>query len=80
MLRGKNIDNEKILGLSKATHVSKFETQEESIQREVDNYTRKFEEEKRKLFRAQENHREVLKEYKNQVSDLESMKTRKYKT
>ena len=38
------------------------------------------EEEKRKLFRAQENHREVLKEYQNQVTDLESMKTRKYKT
>ena len=71
MFRGSNIDNDKTLGFSKATSIARpFEPQGESIQKEIETYTRKFEEEKRKLFRAQENQREILKEYQNQVTEL----------
>jgi hypothetical protein len=36
------------------------ETQLESLQREVDTYTRKLEQEKRKYFSIQDNHKSIL--------------------
>jgi hypothetical protein len=50
------------------------------LQKEVEVYTRKFEEEKRKLFRVQENHREVLKGYQTQIDEFENLKAKKYRT
>ena len=46
----------------------------------METYTRRFEEEKRKLFRVQENHREVLKNYETRVEELEILKAKKYRT
>ena len=54
------------------------ETQTENLQREVDNYTRMLEQEKRRFFRVQENHREILKDYSERVDKLDSLKTKKF--
>lgn len=56
------------------------ETQGDVLHKEIESYTRKFEEEKRKLFRAQENQREIMNDYQSQMSDLEALKTKKYQT
>jgi hypothetical protein len=56
------------------------ETTNQVIEREIDNYTRILEKDKRKFFRVQENSNDVLKEYAKKTKELEVLKSKQYKT
>ena len=51
-----------------------YESENETLQKEVETYTRKFEEEKRRLFRIQEGHRSVFKKYNSHLHELKTLK------
>lgn len=80
MYRGSSSELDRSLDITKLSNTRITQTQGDVLHKEIENYTRKFEEEKRKLFRAQENQREIMKDYKNQMADLEMLKTKKYQT
>ncbi len=46
------------------------ETTNQVIEREIDNYTRILEKDKRKFFRVQENSNDVLKQYTKKTKEL----------
>lgn len=54
--------------------LSLHETQAESIQREIDNYTAKLEQQKRKFFSIQDTYKETLKEYDQYKQTLQESK------
>lgn len=56
------------------------ESNNQVIEREIDNYTRILEQDKRKFFRVQENRNDVLKEYNHKMKELESLKSKQFKT
>lgn len=53
MFRGSISEQEKSLDQTKLSQTRVTETQGDTLHKEIESYTRKFEEEKRKLFRAQ---------------------------
>lgn len=75
MFRGRLSEHDRNLELTKISNRTQNGlNQGDTIQKQIESYTRKFEEEKRKLFRAQENHREILKDYQSKVHDLSTLK------
>lgn len=52
------------------------ETTNQVIQREIDNYTRVLEQDKRKFFRLQESKNETIREYQNKVKELDQLKSK----
>ena len=56
------------------TGVDPTETQLETLQREVDNYTRKLQQQKRKFFGIQDNLKTVTEEYDKEKSKLNELK------
>ncbi len=50
------------------------------MERQIDNYTRKLEQDKRKFFRAQENYSEIKKQFDNKNKELETLKSKKNKS
>lgn len=80
MYRGSSSELDRSLDVTRLSNTRITQTQGDVLHKEIENYTRKFQEEKRKLFRAQENQREIMKDYKNQMADLEMLKTKKYQT
>ena len=50
------------------------ESQLETLQREVDNYTRKLEQEKKKYFSIQDTHKMVTEEYEKEKAHLNELK------
>ncbi|EGR30549.1 hypothetical protein IMG5_129680 [Ichthyophthirius multifiliis] len=51
-----------------------------SMQKEVDNYTRKLEQEKRRLFGLDETYNIVLKEYKQKIQSIKELKQKSHNT
>lgn len=66
----KTINNSSIL--SEATN--------QVFEKEIDNYTRILEQDKRKFFRAQENRNDIIKDYGAKQKELEYLKSKQYKT
>lgn len=56
------------------------ETTNQIIQRDIDNYTRILEQDKRKFFRVQENRNDIIKEYAQKTKELDLLKSRQFKT
>lgn len=50
------------------------------FEREIDNYTRMLEQDKRRFFRLQENRSEVIKEYSQKTKELDTLKSKQFKT
>jgi hypothetical protein len=50
------------------------------MERDIDNYTRRLEQDKRKFFRAQENYSEIKKDFDHKNKELEKLKSKKTKT
>jgi chromosome segregation ATPase len=56
------------------------ETTNQLIEREIDNYTRMLEQDKRKFFRVQEGRNETIKEYSEKTKELENLLGREFKS
>jgi hypothetical protein len=56
------------------------ETTNQVFEKEIDNYTRILEQDKRKFFRAQENRNDTIKDYSIKQKELEYLKSKQYKT
>jgi ABC-type transporter Mla subunit MlaD len=50
------------------------------FEREIDNYTRMLEQDKRRFFRLQENRSDIIKEYSQKNKELDSLKSKQFKT
>lgn len=56
------------------------ETTNQLIEREIDNYTRMLEQDKRKFFRVQEGRNETIKEFTEKTRELENLLGREFKS
>ena len=54
------------------------ESTNQVFEREIDNYTKLLEQDKRKFFRVQENRNEVVKEYSKKAKELDLLQNRQF--
>lgn len=78
MYKGKKLEESSIIHKSFSSSLLS-ESTNQVFEREIDNYTRLLEQDKRKFFRVQENHNEVVKEYSKKVKELDILKGRQFK-
>ena len=79
MYKGRKLEESSIIHKGLSASVLN-ESTNQVFEREIDNYTRLLEQDKRKFFRVQEHHHEVAKEYAKKVKELETVKSRQFKT
>jgi len=80
MYRSRKLEESSLLNRT-ATNASLLsETTCQLFEREIDNYTRMLEQDKRRFFRLQENRNEVLKDHAQKTKELDSLKSRAFKT
>lgn len=81
MFRGSNLKLEESY-FNKTINSSSIltETTNQVFEKEIDNYTRILEQDKRKFFRAQENRNDLIKDYSTKLKELDNLKSRQYKT
>lgn len=80
MYRSRKLEESSFINRT-ATNASLLsETTNQLFEREIDNYTRMLEQDKRRFFRLQENRNEVLKDHAQKTKELDNLKSRAFKT
>ena len=77
MYKGRKLEESSIIHKSFSNSLL-TESTNQVFEREIDNYTRLLEQDKRKFFRMQENKNEVVKEYSKKKKELETLKSRQF--
>ena len=79
MYKGKRVEDS---GMSRSILNSTIlsETTNQVIEREIDNYTRLLEQDKRKFFRLQGNREEIIKDYITKTKEFDTLKSSQFQT
>lgn len=77
MYKGKKLEESSIIQKSFSTSLL-TEAPTQTFEREIDNYTRLLEQDKRKFFRVQENRNEAVKEFSKRSKELEALKGKQF--
>jgi hypothetical protein len=81
MQRSRKLEESSLLFNRTASNASLLgETTGQLFEREIDNYTRMLEQDKRRFFRLQENRSEVLRDHAQKAKELDALKSRAFKT
>lgn len=78
--RSRKMEESSILNRTASGHSLLNESTNQLFEREIDNYTRMLEQDKRRFFRLQENRSEVIKEYSQKTKELDTLKSKQFKT
>lgn len=78
--RSRKLEESSILNRTASGHSLLNESTNLLFEREIDNYTRMLEQDKRRFFRLQENRSEVIKEYSQKTKELDTLKSKQFKT
>lgn len=80
MFRSRKVEESSILNRSSSNGSLLCESVGQVFEREIDNYTRMLEQDKRRYFRLQENRSEVLKDHAAKTKELDHLKSKAFKT
>lgn len=80
MYRSRKLEESSILNRTASNNSLLSESAGQVFEREIDNYTRMLEQDKRRFFRLQENASEVLRDHAAKTKELEALKSRAFKT
>jgi ABC-type hemin transport system substrate-binding protein len=80
MYRSRKLEESSLFNRTASNASMLSETSGQLFEREIDNYTRMLEQDKRRFFRLQENGSEVLRDHAQKAKELDALKSRAFKT